>query len=112
MRRATAGIAWSGNISTSPIRRSHGHGLGWWSMPPGSTDVFRTGDWISGGELEFRSKSALEPALADEHGVAGTQGGAKRHHGAHGAAGFSVCDGDHVALGAGREAAGNRDGAF
>jgi hypothetical protein len=31
--------------------------LGWWSTPPGSTDVFRTGGWISGGELELRSKA-------------------------------------------------------
>src|SRR3954469_14759673 len=73
-------------------------------MPSGSTAAFRTDGSISGGELE--------PAFADEHGVARRKWRAERNDGAHGAAGFGVGDGDDVALGAGREAASDRDRAL
>src|SRR5262249_22014757 len=57
-------------------------------------------------------RTASEPALADEDGVARRQRGAERHHIARRSARIGVGQRDHVALGARREAAGDRDRAL
>src|SRR5579863_2364419 len=76
----------------------------WRMIPPTGA---RTAWTMRRGRLAV-SDMRSEPAFADEDGIAGADGGAERDDAAAGVVGQR----DAVALGAGREAAGNRDRAF
>src|SRR3954447_11597963 len=64
------------------------------------------------GNLKKISRSASEPALTDQNGVARADRGAQRHDGADRAACIGMGQRYAVPPSAGREAAGNGDRAF
>src|SRR6185312_8599727 len=72
----------------------------------------RRGFGPAGGSSPRMTSGDSKPALADLDGVTGAHGSAERHHVSRNTIGIGVRERDEVALGARREPAGNRDGAF
>src|SRR5580700_5680582 len=90
--------------SACPLARSRM----WRKIPPTGA---RTAWTMRRGRSRV-SDMLLEPAFADEDGVAGAKLGAERYDEAAGAGGVAMGEGDGIAPGARREAAGNRNRAF